>query len=210
MTAGLERPFYARDPRQVAPELIGKVMVHRSRSMRIIEVEAYCGSGDPASHARRGPTQRNQVMFGPPGYWYVYFTYGMHWCANVVCGSDGQAAAVLIRAGRPMDGVDAMYRSRRTARYDTDLCSGPAKLCQALDVDGQMNGTDAVDGTLRVVHDGQPTPQPIVTTGRIGVSDGAQLPWRWLVDGDPNVSRGVGASRGHSGNRSGRSVDKGR
>jgi DNA-3-methyladenine glycosylase len=189
VTANLPRFFFARGPLELAPHLLGKLMVHGERSLRIVEVEAYGGIHDPASHARNGPTPRNQVMFGPPGRWYVYFTYGMHWCANVVCGVDGEPAAVLIRAGEPLDGVEAMYRARSVARRDRDLCSGPAKLCQALDVNGRFNGTDIVDGPLRIVDDLSAAPSSILTTGRIGVADGSDLPWRWLVAGDPNVSR---------------------
>jgi DNA-3-methyladenine glycosylase len=197
-TGRLPRSFFARDPLVVGPDLLGKLMVHGDRSLRIVEVEAYRGRHDPASHARRGITARNQVMFGPPGHWYVYFTYGMHWCANVVCGAEGEAAAVLVRAGHPVTGLEAMYDARRVARRDIDLCSGPAKLCQALDVDGRCNGTDAIDGDLRIADDHQRTPGAVVTTGRIGVSDGAELPWRWLISDNPHVShrpsRGPGSA----------------
>lgn len=189
MSSDLPRWFYERDPLHVAPDLLGKVMVHGDRSVRIVEVEAYRGVLDPASHARMGPTARNQVMFGPAGHWYVYFTYGMHWCANVVCGREGEAAAVLIRAGAPLSGRAAMYDARKAARRDIDLCSGPAKLCQALGVDGQLNGADAMVGPLGIVDDGVVPSGPIVTTGRIGVSHGGDLPWRWYVADDPNVSR---------------------
>jgi DNA-3-methyladenine glycosylase len=189
VTRSLERSFFARDAVLVAPDLLGKVMVHGDRAIRIVEVEAYCGANDPASHARNGSTPRSRVMFGPPGYWYVYFTYGMHWCANVVCGDPGEAAAVLIRAGEPVEGVDAMFDDRRAARRAEDLCSGPAKLCQALGVDGHSNATDVVDGHLRIV-DGTPVdPSDVVATGRVGVSDGGDLPWRWLVADSPHVSR---------------------
>jgi DNA-3-methyladenine glycosylase len=190
MTRPIPRSFYVRDPLEVAPELLGKLIVHGERSARIVEVEAYRGALDPASHARRGMTPRNRVMFGPPGHWYVYFTYGMHWCANVVCWPEGEAAAVLIRAALPVAGLEAMYAARPVAKRDIDLCSGPAKLCQALGVDGTLNGSDAVNGTMTIVDDGTTMPTAIDVTGRVGVSDGAELPWRWLVAGDPNVSRG--------------------
>jgi DNA-3-methyladenine glycosylase len=184
------RRFYARDAREVAPELLGKVLVHGRRAARIVEVEAYCGGEDPASHAYRGPTPRNQVMFGPPGHLYVYFTYGMHWCANAVCGPEGTASAVLLRAGAPLAGVAEMFAARPAARRERDLCSGPAKLCQALGIDGTADGTDLVrGGGVVVLDDGTPPPEPPGVSARIGLSAGRQHPWRWFSPGDPNVSR---------------------
>jgi DNA-3-methyladenine glycosylase len=187
----LPRPFFARDARVVAPDLLNKVLVVGGRSARIVEVEAYAGGEDPASHAFRGPTPRNQVMFGPAGHLYVYFTYGMHWCANAVCGDVGSASAVLLRAGAPLTGIDAMRAARPAARRDRDLCSGPAKLCQALGVDGTRNGIDLVagEGGLSIVDDGVAPPgRPGVST-RIGLRVGADHRWRWYVPGDPNISR---------------------
>jgi DNA-3-methyladenine glycosylase len=184
----VSRSFYDRDPRQVAPELLGKLLVRGTRAARIVEVEAYYGRHDPASHARNGPTPRNAAMFGPPGHWYVYFTYGMHWCANVVCGPEGEAAAVLLRAASPVAGLAIMRRCRPAARRDRELCSGPARLCQSFGVDGRMNGTDAVRGSLVIADDGV-APPDIVSTTRIGISGGTDLPWRWLIPGDEHVSR---------------------
>ena len=163
------RDFYRRDPREVAPELLNKLMVRRGtvdadgpesgdRVGRIVEVEAYCGGIDPGSHAYRGMTPRNRTMFGPPGGLYVYFTYGMHWCANAVCGEDGEGVAVLLRALAPVAGLDAMRAVRPRARRDRDLCSGPAKLCQALGLGHAFDGADLVTGDRGVVvcDDGTP------------------------------------------------------
>jgi DNA-3-methyladenine glycosylase len=191
----LERRFYARDPRAVAPELLGKLLVHDDpevgrRAGRIVEVEAYCGAEDPGSHAYRGETARNRTMFGPAGGLYVYFTYGMHWCANVVTGEVGEGVAVLLRALAPTEGLEAMRQARVRARSDRDLCSGPAKLCQALGLDRAYDGADLVTGDrgVWVADDGVPPPaQPRVTT-RIGLSAGQEHPWRWYVPHDPNVS----------------------
>lgn len=187
----LGRSFYGRDPLAVAPELLNKVLVHDGRAARIVEVEAYRGADDPGSHAVRGPTPRTQVMFGPAGHLYVYFTYGMHWCANIVCGAEGTAGAVLLRAGSPLEGTDAMFAARPSARRRRDLCSGPAKLCQALGIAGGHDGTDLVGGPsgVTVVDDGTAPPEEPGVSTRVGLSAGADLPWRWFVPDDENVSR---------------------
>jgi DNA-3-methyladenine glycosylase len=194
----LPRSFYARDSRTVAPDLLNKVLVRGARAVRIVEVEAYAGGEDPASHAYRGPTLRNEVMFGPAGHLYVYFTYGMHWCANAVCGEPGVASAVLVRAGSPLAGLDEMRAVRPAARRDRDLASGPAKLCQALGIDGELNGADlaaprgarAGERGIAILDDGVAPPDPPAVTGRVGLSVGVESPWRWYVPDDPNVSRG--------------------
>ena len=179
----------------VAPELLNKVLVAPDgRAGRIVEVEAYRGGDDPGSHGFRGMTKRNATMFGPPGHLYVYFTYGMHWCANVVVETEGVAAAVLLRALTPLEGLDAMYAARSAAaRRDRDLCSGPAKLTQALGIDGYLDGANLVSGDqgVTIVDDGQPPPpEPAVTT-RIGLTNGADLPWRFCVAGTADLSRGL-------------------
>jgi len=181
--------FFARDPVVVGPELLGKVLVRGHRRARIVEVEAYRGSGDPASHARNGPTPRSSTMFGPPGRWYVYFTYGMHWCANVVCGVDGEAAAVLLRAAEPLGGLAAMRRARPTARSDRDLCRGPARLCKAMGIDGTFDGQWATSGPLRLVDDGYEASASPLVSGRIGIRHGEELPWRWGIPASEHLSR---------------------
>ncbi|MCY4422456.1 MAG: DNA-3-methyladenine glycosylase [Acidimicrobiaceae bacterium] len=189
----LDRDFYARGALEVAPELLDKVLVAPDgRAGRIVEVEAYRGADDPGSHGFRGMTRRNSTMFGPPGRLYVYFTYGMHWCANVVAETDGVAAAVLLRALTPLEGVGAMYTARGpAARRDRDLCSGPAKLTQALGIDGAFDGADLVtkDRGVTIVDDGCPPPEDPAVTTRIGLTNGADLPWRFHVEGTPDISR---------------------
>ncbi len=188
----LGREFYARGALEAAPELLNKVLVAPGgRSGRIVEVEAYRGADDPGSHGHRGPTKRNATMFGPPGRLYVYFTYGMHWCANVVVESEGTSAAVLLRALTPLQGLDAMYAARgAAARRDRDLCSGPAKLTQALGIDGSLDGTDLVvgDSGVTIVDDGVAAPTEPVRSRRIGVSHGAERLWRFHIPGVPDVS----------------------
>jgi DNA-3-methyladenine glycosylase len=191
-TKPLDRDFYRRDPRLVAPGLLNKVFVRGDRWARIVEVEAYCGPIDPGSHAYRGRTNRNATMFGPPGGLYVYFTYGMHWCANAVCGDEDEGVAVLLRAAAPLRGIEAMYAARgRAARRDRDLCSGPAKLCEAFGLDNSFDGADLVtsDRGVTVVDDGTPPPEMPGNSARIGLSAGAEHPWRWFVPGDVNLSR---------------------
>jgi DNA-3-methyladenine glycosylase len=187
----VKRADLAGDPVHVAPWLLNKVLSKGGRAGRIVEVEAYRGPADPASHAYRGLTPRTAVMFGPPGHLYVYFTYGMHWCANVVCGPDGAAGAVLIRALSPLHGVDEMKVARVAARRDRDLCSGPAKLCQALGIDGGDNGRDllAQRGVVRLSDDGTPPPGKPGRGTRIGISVAIERRWRWWVEGDESVSR---------------------
>ncbi len=191
----VQRADLAARPQAVAPWLLNKVLVRGERAGRIVEVEAYDGSNDAASHAYRGLTPRTEVMFGPPGFLYVYFTYGMHWCANVVCGPDGQAAAVLVRALAPLAGVEAMRAARPAARRDRDLCNGPAKLCQALGISGADNGADLLarargDGMVRLLDDGTPPPRRPGRGTRIGIKAATDKRWRFWVPGDAHVSAG--------------------
>jgi DNA-3-methyladenine glycosylase len=131
-------------------------------------------------------------MFGPPGHLYVYFTYGMHWCSNVVCGETGWASAVLLRGGAPVEGIDLMRTRRHAARRDRDLCSGPARLTQALAITGARNGADLVRGPVRLVDDGVPPPPRPGRSTRVGLKpgEGDRSRWRWFVRDDPNVSPG--------------------
>jgi DNA-3-methyladenine glycosylase len=190
-TRVLPRRFYADGAVTVAPQLLNKVLVRNGRAGRIVEVEAYRGSLDPASHAFRGPTRRNATMFGRPGLLYVYFTYGMHFCANVVCMPEGTAEAVLLRALAPLRGLDVMRRERRGVDKDRDLANGPAKLCQAMGITRTEDGADLVTGSggLRVVDDGVAPPAHPGVSGRVGIRHATDLPWRWWVPGDPHVSR---------------------
>jgi DNA-3-methyladenine glycosylase len=193
----LPRSFFARDARVLAPELLNKLLVHVDPAteerlvVRLVEVEAYAGSDDPASHAFRGLTPRTETMFGPPGHLYVYFTYGMHWCMNVVAGTRGVASAVLLRAAEPVRGIETMRTRRPKASRDVDLCSGPARLTQALGITGSHDGVDLLRGALRVLDDGVPPPSTPEVSTRIGLAPGVgdDLRWRWSIAGDKFVSR---------------------
>ena len=190
-TDPLDRAFFAERAIDLAPKLLNKVIRVGDRAGRIVEVEAYEGPDDPGSHGFRGETPRTRVMFGPPGHLYVYFSYGMHWCANVVCGPDRTCSAVLLRGVEPLSGVDAMWQARPRARRDRDLTNGPAKLCQALGIDDRANGCDLTQAgaMVLVTDDGTaPPPRPVEAT-RIGLSRGQDLPWRWYVPDNPYVSR---------------------
>ncbi|MEN3309715.1 MAG: DNA-3-methyladenine glycosylase [Micromonosporaceae bacterium] len=175
-----------------AAGLLGCTVRAGGVTVRLTEVEAYCGLGaDPASHAHRGRTPRNAVMFGPPGYLYVYFTYGMHWCLNIVCGPAGTASAVLLRAGEVVDGVPLARSRRPAARRDRDLARGPARLATALAVTGAANGTPVLDGSgpLTVLPPAGPVEPALIRRGpRVGVASGHDTPWRFWLDGDPTVS----------------------
>lgn len=194
----LSRDFYRRDPREVAPQLLNKLLVGADgRVGRIVETEAYCGPLDAAAHSYRGQTARNATMFGPPGHLYVYFTYGMHWCCNPVCGEPGEGVAVLLRALEPVAGVTLMHAARPAARRERDLCSGPARLCQAFGIAGAQDGIDLVSGRggFGIVDDGMSPPLSPVIAPRIGIRHAAEEPWRWYVAGNPHVSRPVQVAR---------------
>ncbi|MCU1591055.1 MAG: DNA-3-methyladenine glycosylase [Frankiales bacterium] len=175
---------------EVAPRLLGAIIRANGVAVRLTEVEAYEGESDPGSHAFRGRTPRTEVMFGPPGRAYVYFTYGMHWCLNVVCGPDGVASAVLLRAGEVIEGED-LARARRPGSNDRDLARGPARLTKALAIDGDYGGADLLDpaSPLRLTA-GEPVDEGAVRVGpRVGVGGaGAVTPWRFWLAGEPTVS----------------------
>jgi DNA-3-methyladenine glycosylase len=170
----------SRPAEQVAPDLLGCRVVRAGVTVRLTEVEAYAGESDPASHAFRGRTPRTAVMFGPAGHFYVYFVYGVHWCANLVTGPDGTASAVLLRAGAVEDGLDLAH-SRSRGRREAQLARGPAALARVLDLRGDQTGEPAVilprSGT------------PLITAGpRVGVRVAADTAWRFHVTDDPSVS----------------------
>jgi DNA-3-methyladenine glycosylase len=187
----LPRSFYRRDPLALAPDLLNKVLqCHDGRAGRIVEVEAYHGADDAAAHSYRGKTARNAVMFGPVGHMYVYFTYGMHWCSNVVCGKEGDGFAVLIRALQPVAGLGLMHAARPQAKNDRQLCNGPARLTQAMSITKLQDGVDLVAGeTYALIDDGTPPPEHPVQTTRIGISKAAEYPWRWYVPDNLYISK---------------------
>ena len=174
----------------MARDLLGCVVTASGVSVRLTEVEAYAGTADPASHAYRGPTGRSAVMFGPPGHLYVYFVYGMHWCANLVCERDGVAAAVLLRAGEVVAGQEVARQRRPAARSAADLARGPAKLAGVLGLSGADTGADLCrPGAGIAVYAGTPVPEAAVSRGpRVGVAAAGEWPWRFWVAGDRTVS----------------------
>jgi DNA-3-methyladenine glycosylase len=205
----LPRSFFDRPSVQVAPDLLGCVISHETAeglvAVALAEVEAYAGEADPASHAFRGRTARNAVMYGPPGHAYVYFTYGMHFCVNLVCQPEGEASAVLLRAGRVIDGVP-LARARRSGvvrppggrrrppgavMKEVDLARGPGRLCEALGIDRSHDGADVADpaSPLRVVAPPAAVRAADISRGpRVGVSRAADVTWRFWITGDPAVS----------------------
>jgi DNA-3-methyladenine glycosylase len=171
--------------------LLGCELAAGGVTVRITEVEAYAGTaGDPASHAHRGRTPRNAIMFGPAGFLYVYFTYGMHWCANVVTGVEGEASAVLLRAGAVVSGTSAAI-ARRRSTVERDLARGPARLCQALGIDGTAYGANllATASPVRLRLPSTPVPEARIAAGpRVGVTGAHDREWRFWIAGDPTVS----------------------
>ena len=191
----LPRSFYLRPTVRVARELPGKYLVRRldGRKLigRIVEVEAYRGVHDPASHAYRGKTARNEVMFRTGGHLYVYFTYGMHFCCNVVTEREGRGMAVLLRAVEPVDGLEIMAGNRHVTLPSglVNLCSGPGKLCQSFGIARPENGTDLTGDAIWIAESRGDAPPKIVATTRIGIREGRHHRWRFCTAGSPFVSR---------------------
>jgi len=181
----LRRPFFARDVHAVARDLIGATFLFRGVGGRIVEVEAYHHT-EPAAHSYNGQTPRNAVMFGPPGYAYVYRSYGIHWCVNFVCEEEGSASAVLIRAVEPTEGIAAMRR-RRGLKDERLLCAGPGRVCQALGITDAHNGLalDAPPFALTA----RAEDIPVATGPRIGITQAADLPWRYGLTGSRFLSK---------------------
>ncbi|GAA3148884.1 hypothetical protein GCM10010466_44790 [Planomonospora alba] len=196
-SAPLPRDFFDRPAPEVAPDLLGRVLVHGPVALRLTEVEAYGLPGqDPAAHTYRGPTPRNAVMFGPPGHLYVYFTYGMHFCANLVCLPEGVGSGVLLRAGEVIAGAEVALARRGGDAGRTvpgrELARGPARLAVALGFTREHNGLDACapeESAPLAVLEGEPPAPGLIRSGpRTGVSSGKETPWRFWIDGDPTVS----------------------
>lgn len=191
----LPRSFFARPSTEVAPDLLGRVLARKLAdgtrlAARLVEVEAY-EQGDPASHSYKGrPTARTRVMFGPPGRLYVYFSYGQHFCSNVVTGPDGVGSAVLLRAAQPLEGIEVMAANRGTDDVRL-LCSGPARLTQAFGIARAANGTDLVRDLSLILLSGAPlSPRAIGRSTRVGVNVGGERPWRFFERGSSFVSPG--------------------
>jgi len=193
----LNRSFYCRNTLTVAKQLLGKLLVRElpegKVAGKIVEVEAYRGSDDPASHAYKGKTQRNQIMFGEGGYAYIYFIYGKHFCLNVTTEKVGVPGAVLIRAVEPVYGIEIMKRKRRTENVKS-LTNGPGKLTQAMDITVELNGWDLTRGEKLYICDLDVVePFEVVSSGRIGVKAGADKPWRFFIKGNLFVSKRIGS-----------------
>lgn len=185
----LRRAFFVRDAVAVARELLGKVLIVGECSGRIVETEAY-RQDDPASHSYRGMTPRNSTMFDKPGLLYVYFTYGMHHCPNVVTGPVGEGSAVLIRAVEPLTGIEDMRARRPAARRAVDISNGPGKVCEAFGLDRASNGIDLTTSTtVLIADDGLPPPAQPGVSARVGIRVGRDLHWRFYISGNPYVGR---------------------
>jgi DNA-3-methyladenine glycosylase len=183
----LGREFFARSVHEVAPDLVGCTLLVGGVGGRIVEVEAYDGE-DPASHGYGGPTERNRSMFGPPGHAYVYRSYGVHWCLNLVCDEAGKAEAALVRALEPTDGLDVMRR-RRVLDDERLLCSGPGRLCQALGITAAHDGLPLDEPPFELLR--APEPAEVARGPRVGITRAAELPWRYGLAGSRFLSRAL-------------------
>lgn len=201
MSRRLPRRFFSRPAHEVALDLLGHVIARRTAAgvlrARLVEVEAY-GPEDPASHSFGGRTARNSAMFGPPGHLYVYVSYGIHHCMNLVTGPEGVGSAVLLRAAEPLEGLDEMTRSRGDVS-PRDLCRGPGRLAQAFGVDGALDGADVVRGEEVWIEEGRAlAPGLVARTPRIGLTRGTDSPWRFAEAGSPWLSRPAPLARAPS------------
>ncbi|HEX2868227.1 MAG TPA: DNA-3-methyladenine glycosylase [Ignavibacteriales bacterium] len=199
----LTREFYAGELISVAKSLLGKIFVKEDDqglfAGRIVEVEAYDGSVDEAAHTFNGRTPRNEIMFGPGGYLYVYFTYGMYFCCNVVTGHEGEGKALLIRAVEPVEGISFMAQRRLkrdiidaeslTKKEFLNLTSGPGKLCQAFNITRRDNGTDLLGDRIYILQGDRIKDEDVVTSRRIGITKSVELPWRFFIRNNPFVSK---------------------
>ena len=191
----LGRSFYARKTDLVAKELLGCFLVRKNKSKKmigkIVETEAYFGQNDPASHACRGITPRNKIMFGPAGFAYIYLIYGNYYCLNFVTENNKKAGAVLIRALEPVEGIDEMFKNRqrrnKNVKKTEELCSGPGKLTQALNITKKQNGTDLTEELLYVVSGEKP--DKIIKDGRVGIKEVGELDLRFYIGGNNHVSK---------------------
>jgi len=194
----LPKEFYCKDSVKLAPQLLGKILVRkigeRYLTGKIVEVEAYRGKDDRAAHTFNGKTKRNEVMFREGGYLYVYFTYGMHFCSNIVCGNKNEGSAVLIRGLEPIEEIDIMINNRYgkkciSSKNKINLTNGPAKLCEALGIKREENGLDLTKEPIFLI-DGEKVPKKnIVVTTRVGIKKSVDLPWRFYIKDNPYVSK---------------------
>lgn len=198
LTNKLPKKFYLNDPVNLAPQLLGKIFVRKFNrkilSGRIVEVEAYRGKDDPAAHSFGGITKRNEIMFREGGYLYVYFTYGMHFCANIVTGNGNEGCAVLIRAVEPLDGIDIMALNRFDKKNISgtekiNLTNGPAKICYAFSITRNENGTDLTGSKIYLTDASGISKDNIVQTTRIGIKKAVDYPWRFYIKDNPYVSK---------------------
>ena len=195
----LPRSFYLQPTLTIAKELLGKYLIRKIRNQtligKIVEVEAYLGENDPASHAYHGKTQRNDVMFWGGGHLYVYFTYGMHFCANIVTEEEGKGRAVLLRAVEPIAGIEVMKRFRKMKRKmgesaaKVNATNGPAKFCEAFIIKREQNGTDLLGQDIYITQGENIPRSKIISSKRIGITNGSEKKWRFYIKGNPFVSK---------------------
>jgi DNA-3-methyladenine glycosylase len=206
MDTKLKKDFYNRNVLKVAEELLGKIFISHDQKSdrilkgRIVEVEAYDGSIDEAAHTFRGKTKRNGIMFEEGGHLYVYFTYGIHYCANVVAGKKDNGAAVLLRAMEPIEGIDIMgkrrFKSNSPDKYQfLNLLNGPAKICQAFEINKKDNGRTLFGNEIYILDSDKIRPEKIVRGKRIGIKKSVHLPWRFYIKDNPFVSHFRGSSK---------------